>query len=141
MEQTIETLKLLKQMRGRAVSELTGQLSQQKQLCQRYQNNIDALTSLSDDTQMTPAGSPALMNNQSHYKDHLRHLIQWQKQEFAMADKQAQNLQKDLVKEACREKTVELVLDEQQSEIALEADRKAQKVTDALSVQCWLRGR
>ncbi|AKJ41376.1 flagellar export protein FliJ [Pragia fontium] len=141
MDQTIKTLQLLKQLRSRAVSELTGQLSQQKQLCQRYQNNIDALTSLNDDTQVKPGDSPILMNNQSHYKNHLRYLINWQQQEFAMADNQAKVLQENLVKEACREKTVELVLDEQKSDIALEEDRKQQKVTDALSAQCWLRGR
>lgn len=141
MDQTIKTLQLLKQMRNRSVSELTGQLSQQKQLCQRYQNNIDALTSLNEGSQIQSGDTAALMHNQSHYKTHLRHLINWQQQEFAMADKQAQTLQTNLVKEACREKTVELVLEDQQAEIATEHERQQQKITDAMSTQCWLRGR
>lgn len=137
--QTIKTLQMLKQMRERGVSELTGQLSQQKQLCQRYQRNIDALTTLCDETGRQKEPSAALMINQSSYKSHIQRVIDWQKQEFSLADKQAQNIQSDLVKEACREKTVELVLNEQQVDLRLQQDRQQQKITDGMSAQCWLR--
>ncbi|ELI8228596.1 flagellar export protein FliJ, partial [Yersinia enterocolitica] len=40
------TLQRLQQLRQRALDQATSQLAQQKQLCQRYQNNINALSSL-----------------------------------------------------------------------------------------------
>lgn len=141
MIETIKTLKLLKQMREREVSALTGELSQQKQLCQRYQNNIDALTSLNGGPEFESTPSAVLMTNQSSYKSHIQRLIDWQKQEFVLADKEAKGLQVELVKEACREKIVELVLDEQSSTLRLEQDRQQQKITDSMSTQCWLRNR
>lgn len=141
MNETILTLQRLKQIRERAVSQLTTELARQKQLCQRYQNNIRALTTLNDESSANISANPVLMSNSSNYKSHIQKVIDWQKQEYALADKTAQTMQKDLVKQACREKTVDLVLQDQQAALKTEQDRHQQKMTDGLSAQAWLRNR
>ena len=46
MPRTMRTLEQLILLRAHKVSDLSGQLSSQRQLCQRYENNIQALQSL-----------------------------------------------------------------------------------------------
>lgn len=141
MSETIKTLQRLKQMRRRAVSQLTTELAKQKQLCNRYEQNIQALTSLNNESATKGHTNAILMSNGSNYKSHIQKIIDWQKQEYVLADKTAQTMQQDLVKQACREKTVDLVLQEQQSTMKLELERQQQKITDGLSAQAWLRNR
>jgi flagellar export protein FliJ len=141
MNNTIKTLQQLKQIRQQAVSQLTTELAKQKQLCSRYQQNIQALTLLNNESKVNGAPNATLLSNCSSYKNHLQRVIDWQKQEHALADKTAQTMQSHLVQEACREKTVELVLDEQLDVEKLTKDRQQQKITDGLSTQCWLRHR
>lgn len=141
MSETIATLQRLKQMRQRAVAQLTTELARQKQLCQRYQQNIQALTSLNSESIVSSGTNAILMGNSSSYKSHIQKVIDWQKQEHALADKTAQGMQQDLVKQACREKTVDLVLQDNLSTQRLERDRRQQKVTDGMSAQAWLRNR
>lgn len=138
MPKTLRTLEQLIQLRARGVRDLRGQLSSQHQLCQRYENNIQALQSLSA-VPPEATGHAAMMINQAHYKKNLQRIINWQKQEQALAQLKAQQLQQDLLSEARREKGVQLALDQRREQAATEAARKAQKLTDAQSVQCWLR--
>ncbi len=141
MKSIIKTLEQLRQMRARGVSELTGKLAQQKQLCQRYERNIETLTTLSEGGLEQNIPSAIQMSNHSSYKRSIQKVIDWQKQEHALANKTAESLQQNLVKEACREKTVDLVLSERKNKMQLEESRKDQRTTDSMSLQSWMRQR
>lgn len=139
MPRTIRTLEHLVQMRARTVKDLSGKLSSQQQLCQRYENNIQALNNLA----VSPAGAgnthAAMMTNQAHYKKNIQRIINWQKQEQALADMKMQEIQQNLLHEARRERGYQLVLEQRQDKFASEEARKDQKTTDAMSTQSWMR--
>ncbi|CFQ54165.1 flagellar export protein FliJ [Yersinia frederiksenii] len=141
---TINTLRQLQQLRQQALNQASSQLVQQKQLCQRYQSNINALISLADlSLTATPVLAPKVaalqMANNAHYKRHIQRVIDWQKQEQVLANIEASKLQLQLQQQACREKTVAVVLEQQQELHQLELSRGEQKTTDAQAAQCWQR--
>ncbi|MBS0053972.1 flagellar export protein FliJ [Yersinia sp. Marseille-Q3913] len=145
-QRMVKTLQQLQQLRQRALNQATSQLAQQKRLCQRYQNNINALTSLTrfpstTDLETPPTFGALQMVNNAHYKRHIQRVIDWQKQEQILADIEADKLQVQLQRQACREKIVAVVLEQQQQFCQLEQGRREQKITDSLAAQCWQRGR
>lgn len=139
MSKLISTLEQLHLMRTRAVDDLSMKLASQKQVCQRFEKNIDALTSLASGLATQSVNSAAMMINQSKYKQNIQRVIEWQKQEQALADLEARKIQGHLLAEAKREKSLELVLDAKRSDRQMEINRREQKMTDSISAQCWLR--
>ncbi|MDA8488761.1 flagellar export protein FliJ [Kluyvera sp. Awk 3] len=139
MNKLISTLEQLHLMRTRAVDDLSSKLASQKQVCQRFEKNIDALTSLASGLAEQSVNSAVMMINQSKYKHNIQRVIDWQKQEQALANLEAQKIQGNLLAEAKREKSLELVLDAKRSDQRMERSRREQKMTDSVSTQCWLR--
>ena len=139
MSKLISTLEQLHLMRTRAVDDLSAKLASQKQVCQRFEKNIDALTSLASGLASQSVNSAVMMINQSKYKHNIQRVIDWQKQEQALATREAHKIQGNLLAEAKREKSLELVLDAKRSDRRMELNRREQKMTDAVSAQCWLR--
>lgn len=139
MSKLISTLEQLHRMRSRAVDELSLKLATQKQLCQRFENNISALRSLAEGLPAQTDTSAAMMFNQASYKRNIQRVIDWQKQEQALADIEARSIQGTLLSESRREKSLGLVLDDKRAERQREQNRREQKATDAVSSQCWLR--
>ena len=139
MSKLISTLEQLHLLRHRVVDDLSLKLATQKQACQRFEKNIDALTSLASGLVTQSANSAAMMINQSKYKHNIQRVIDWQKQEQALANIEAQKIQGNLLVEAKREKSLELVLDAKRSDRQMEINRREQKVTDSVSTQCWMR--
>ncbi|HFR4124090.1 TPA: flagellar export protein FliJ [Yersinia enterocolitica] len=139
-DKLMNTLQQLQQLRQRALDQATSQLAQQKQLCQHYQNNINALSSLTHFALMPVAGA-ALMTNSASYKRNIQRVIDWQKQEQVLANIEAGKLQTHLQQQACREKIVAVVLEQQQHQQQVAQGRREQKITDGLAAQCWQRRR
>lgn len=139
MSKLISTLEQLHLLRHRAVDDLSLKLATQKQVCQRFEKNIDALTSLATGLVTQSANSAAMMINQSKYKHNIQRVIDWQKQEQALAHLEAQKIQGNLLAESRREKSLELVLEAKRSDRQMEMNRREQKMTDSISAQCWLR--
>lgn len=139
MSKLISTLEQLHLMRTRAVDDLSMKLASQKQVCQRFEKNIDALTSLASGLATQRVNSAVMMINQSKYKHNIQRVIDWQKQEQALASLEAKKIQGNLLAEAKREKSLELVLDAKRSDRRMEMNRREQKMTDSISAQCWLR--
>lgn len=139
MSKLISTLEQLHLLRHRAVDDLSLKLATQKQVCQRFEKNIDALTSLATGLVTQSANSAAMMINQSKYKHNIQRVIDWQKQEQALAHLEAQKIQGYLLAESRREKSLELVLEAKRSDRRMEMNRREQKMTDSISAQCWLR--
>lgn len=90
MSKLISTLEQLHLLRTRAVEDLSTKLASQNQLCQRFEKNIDTLTSLAAGLVSQSANSAAMMINQSKYKHNIQRIIDWQKQEQALARLEAQ---------------------------------------------------
>ena len=139
MNKLISTLEQLHLMRTRAVDDLSSKLASQKQVCQRFEKNIDALTTLASGLAEQSVNSAVMMINQSKYKHNIQRVIDWQKQEQALANLEAQKIQGNLLAEAKREKSLELVLDAKRSDRRMEINRREQKMTHSVSAQCWLR--
>jgi len=139
MSKLIHTLEQLHLLRHRAVKDLSGKLAAQQQLCQRLEKNIHALSNLVNHSAPEIQGNATMLNNQSVYKRNIQRVIDWQRQEQALASVEAQKLQGNLLAESRREKSLELVLDVRRQDRSLAQERREQKVTDALSAQCWLR--
>ncbi|MGB8928135.1 MAG: flagellar export protein FliJ [Pantoea agglomerans] len=137
---TIKVLDQLRQMRERAKDEAQGKLSQQQQLCQRYSNNINALTALSHGVEQLSSGVTQ-MSNQARFKANIQRVIDWQKQEQALATMTQEALQLELVEQACREKILSIVMTQQQADLQQHQQRKEQQQTDAQAMQSWLRAR
>lgn len=140
----IKTLQQLQQLRKQALNQSSSQLAQQKQLCQRYQNNINALITLAHlsltltKDGATKVAAPQMVNN-ARYKSHIQRVIDWQEQEHILAKIEASKLQLQLQQQALQEKTVAVVLEQQQELRQLARGRSEQKATDAQAVQTWLR--
>lgn len=141
MSKLITTLEQLHSLRNRAVKETGARLNAQQQLCQRYEKNISTLTSLAAGLCPETGTSALQMVNHSGYKRTLQRVIDWQKQEQALAELEARQLQGALLQEAKREKSLEVVLEAKRSERYAEQARGERKATDAVSAQCWLRQR
>ncbi|MGY5365927.1 flagellar export protein FliJ [Enterobacter oligotrophicus] len=139
MKKIIHTLEQLHQMRNRAVQDLSVKLASQQQLCQRLEKNIHALSNLVTSTVQEIQGSAVMLSNQSVYKRHIQRVIDWQKQEQALASVEAQKLQGNLLAESRKEKSLEQVLASRRDALRLAQERRDQKITDAMSAQCWLR--
>lgn len=139
MSKLLSTLEQLHRMRARAVDDLSRKLASQKQLCQRFENNIDALHRLANGIPTPTDTSAALMFNQASYKRNIQRVIDWQKQEQALADIEARSIQGNLLTEAKREKSLGMVLDDKRAERQRDRNRREQKMTDAVSAQCWQR--
>ena len=139
MSKLITTLEQLHLLRNRAVNDLSARLASQQQLCQRLEKNIHALTSLVPGPVEALPGGATMLCNQSVYKRQIQRVIDWQKQEQALANVEAQKLQGNLLAESRREKSLELVLASRREAQRLEQERRDQKTTDAVSAQCWLR--
>lgn len=78
MSKLISTLEQLHLLRARAVEDLSTKLASQNQLCQRFEKNIDTLTSLAAGLVSQSANSAAMMINQSKYKHNIQRIIDWQ---------------------------------------------------------------
>ncbi|MCE9993046.1 flagellar FliJ family protein [Enterobacter asburiae] len=139
MKKIINTLEHLHQMRNRAVKDLSARLASQQQLCQRLEKNIHALTSLVSGPVEALPGGATMLCNQSVYKRQIQRVIDWQKQEQALASVEAQKLQGNLLAESRKEKSLEQVLTDRRDALRLADARRDQKTTDAMSAQCWLR--
>lgn len=140
MKKNINVLQQLKLLRERAMNETSGKLAQQQLLCQRYRTNIAALHSLSSGGVLKTVDATQ-MHNLARYKANIQRVIDWQKQEQALAQVQQQTLQQQLIQQARSEKTVEVVLQQQQAALLQARNLREQQVTDGQAIQSWLRQR
>lgn len=136
--ESLRVLETLHQMRQRDVEKTSGKLMQQKQICQRYNNNIEALHALSDSSSGMAAGA-AQMNNQARFKATIQRVIGWQEQEKALAAIEQSVIQRELIEQANREMAISVVMEQQRVALRQALDRDQQKLTDAQAMQSWMR--
>ncbi|MEJ4043016.1 flagellar export protein FliJ [Erwinia sp. SLM-02] len=135
---SLQVLEKLHQIRQRAVEDTTSRLAQQKQLQQRYSNNIEALRALSDSSGGMAADA-AQMHNQARFKATIQRVIDWQQQEKALASIEQEATRRELLDKASQEMTLNVVMEQQKVAIRQALERDRQKLTDAQAMQSWLR--
>lgn len=135
---SLKVMEQLHQLRQRAVEETSSKLSQQRQLCQRYSHNIDALQMLSDSSRSIAADA-AQMHNQARFKANIQRVIDWQQQEKALALIEQEAIQRELLEQASREMALNVVMEQQKNALRQALERDRQKITDAQAMQSWIR--
>ncbi|MGC6096672.1 flagellar export protein FliJ [Citrobacter portucalensis] len=139
MSKLISTLEQLHRIRTRAVDDMSLRLASQKQLCRSFEKNIAALSNFADGMATSTYTSAAQMFNQASYKYSIQRVIDWQKQEQALADIEARTIQGHLLNEVRREKSLSIVLDNKRADHQRDSLIREQKMNDAVSAQCWMR--
>lgn len=139
---TIKTLEQLHKIRERKVNDLNAELVMQQSKCRHIEQNITTLTALAQGIAPIKVNQHvALMSNQASYKRTIQRVVDWQKQEQALAELEKEKIGKALLAAAKHEKSLALTLDGHKSALYTERARQDQKVMDALSTQSWLRRR
>lgn len=137
MKEQIEVLSRLAHLRGTRVQQVQARMAYQKNLCQRYRNNIAGLGRLCTFT--VPATTPLQRSNQSEYKMALHKMVELQKRELAVAEQTLERIQAELFEAMRSEKVVQHVMDHKIAQWNQMLAQQEQKIQDALASQSWWR--
>ncbi len=139
MKQQIETLGRLANLRENQVQKVMGQINYQRNLCQRYRNNITGLTRLCSFTQ--PMTTPLQRDNQQAYKANLHRMLDLQQRELAQAELTLARIQTELISAMRSEKIIAQVLESKMGLWQQQLSQQEQKIQDGLAAQSWWRAR
>jgi flagellar export protein FliJ len=137
MKQQIETLGRLASLRGSQVQQVLGRVNYQKNLCQRYRNNIAGLSRLLGFE--VPLSTSLQRDNQQRYKLTLHKMIELQRRELILAEENLARIQSELLAAMRNEKIVANFLDGKLADWRLQLSQQEQKIQDGLAAQAWWR--
>lgn len=137
MKDQIEVLSRLASLRGTKVQQMLGKVIYQKNLCQRYRNNIAGLGRLCSLT--VPMTTPLQRSNQSQYKMALHKMVELQRRELALAEETLTRIQNELFDAMRSEKVVQHVMDNKIAQWQQILAQQEQKIQDGLAAQTWWR--
>lgn len=139
MKQQIEVLERLASLRASRVQQMLGRVNYQKNLCQRYRNNITGLSRLCGFTvSMT---TPLQRDNQQRYKATLYKMVQLQRRELEVAEQTLARIQGELLAAMRSEKVISQFLDQKLDLWQQTLACQEQKIQDGLAAQAWWRNR
>lgn len=139
MKPTIAAFSRLADIRASQVKQLLGRVHYQQRLCQRYQDNIAALSRLcgfgaSIDTALQ-------RHNHQQYKATLHRMINLQTRELVLAEQTLERLRRQMLQAMCGEKAVMRALAGKVQEWQMRLARQEQKLQDGLGAQAWWQAR
>lgn len=137
MKEQIDVLSRLARLRNSKVQEMLGRVNYQRDLCQRYRNNITGVSRLCSFT--APMTTPLQRDNQQKYKATLHKMIEVQRRELALAEENLAKIQSDLLAAMRGEKIVSHVLEGKMAEWQQALAQQEQKIQDGLAAQTWWR--
>ena len=137
MKEQIDVLSRLARLRNSKVQEMLGRVNYQRDLCQRYRNNITGVSRLCSFT--APMTTPLQRDNQQKYKATLHKMIEVQRRELALAEENLAKIQSDLLAAMRGEKIVSHVLEGKMAEWRQALAQQEQKIQDGLAAQTWWR--
>ncbi|BAN49941.1 flagellar FliJ family protein [Metapseudomonas resinovorans] len=137
MKEQIEVLSRLAGLRGVKVREILGRVNYQRNLCQRYRNNIAGLGKLCGFS--SPVSTPLQRSNQQQYKLTLHKMLQLQKVELSVAEQTLARIQDELLAAMRSEKLLAQVIDGRLQEWQQLLARQEQQIQDGLASQAWWR--
>ena len=138
MKDQLATLSKLSAIHHSRVNELLGRVQYQRNLCQRYRNNITGLGKLSE--YQVQVDTALQRQNQQQYKSALHKMLDLQRRELQVAEENLERLQGELLKAMRNEKVLEQFIDGKVDEWQLTLARQEQKIQDGLAAQAWWRG-
>src|SRR5690606_21941169 len=104
VKEQIEVLSRLAGLRGNRVREVMGRVNYQRNLCQRYRNNITGLTRLCGF--VVPVTTSLQRSNQQQYKATLFKMLQLQRRELEVAEQSLKRIQEELLQAMRNEKVI-----------------------------------
>lgn len=137
MKQQIDVLARLASLRGSKVQEVMGRVNYQRNLCQRYRNNITGLSRLCGFS--VPVTTSLQCSNQQQYKATLFKMLELQRRELSVAEEFLGRIQADLLKAMRNEKVITQLIDSKMSQWQDLLARQEQKIQDGLAAQAWWR--
>ena len=137
MKDQIDVLSRLASLRGSRVQQMLGRVNYQKNLCQRYRNNITGLNRLCGFT--VPMTTPLQRDNQQQYKATLHKMVELQRRELQLAEENLARIQAELLAAMRSEKVVMQVIDTKMAQWHAALAQQEQKIQDGLAAQAWMR--
>ncbi|MBC9249832.1 flagellar export protein FliJ [Pseudomonas alcaligenes] len=137
MKEQIETLARLASLRGSRVQEMLGRVNYQRNLCQRYRNNITGLTRLCGFS--LPVNTSLQRSNQQQYKVTLYKMLELQRRELGVAEQMLARIQGELLQAMRNEKVITQLIDSKMGQWQELLARQEQKIQDGLAAQAWWR--
>lgn len=137
MKDQIDVLSRLASLRGSRVQQMLGRVNYQKNLCQRYRNNITGLNRLCGFT--VPMTTPLQRDNQQQYKATLHKMVELQRRELQLAEENLARIQAELLAAMRSEKVVMQVIDTKMAQWQAALAQQEQKIQDGLAAQAWMR--
>lgn len=137
MKEQIEVLSRLAGLRGTRVREVMGRVNYQRNLCQRYRNNITGLTRLCGF--VVPVNTSLQRSNQQQYKATLFKMLELQRRELEVAEQSLGRIQEELLQAMRNEKVIVQLIDSKFGQWQEQLARQEQKIQDGLAAQAWWR--
>lgn len=137
MQRQIEMLSRLAALRSAKVQQIMARLQYQRNLCQRYRNNIEGLRRLGN--VQAPLDNALQRDNLQRYKTTLYRLLQLQQRELALAEETLARVQRELLQAMRKEKVMEHVVASKLEEWQRLLARQEQKLQDGMAAQAWWR--
>lgn len=137
MRQQLDVLGRLASLRGSQVQQMLGRVNYQRNLCQRYRNNITGLSRLLGFE--VPLGTSLQRDNQQRYKVTLHKMVELQRKELGLAEQTLARIQGELLAAMRSEKIVTQFLDGKLAEWQAQLAQQEQKIQDGLAAQAWWR--
>lgn len=126
-------------LRDQRVRQVQGRLGHQRQLCQRYRANIDALNRLCGFEACLD--TPVQRHNHQQYKATLHAMINLQVRELALAEATLQRVHEQLRVAMRSERVMRDALHGKWQEWQTSLARQEQRLQDGLGAQVWWRQR
>lgn len=137
MKEQIDVLSRLASLRGTKVQEMLGRVNYQRNLCQRYRNNITGLSRLCGFS--VPVNTSLQRSNQQQYKVTLYKMLELQRRELGVAEESLGRIQGELLQAMRNEKVIVQLIESKMSQWQDLLARQEQKIQDGLAAQAWWR--
>ncbi|MYM34733.1 flagellar export protein FliJ [Duganella sp. FT50W] len=139
-QQKIRNLTTLVALRNTEVERLQTEMAEKTHLRERYQKNLDRLTSLYTNSGASGNLHPALAGNCGNYKQAVMAMADSHRLDLHMHEADMAVSQQALNAAWVRREVLGKVLDKTQKAVTQELNVKERKQHDDLATQLWLRG-
>ena len=139
-QQKIRNLSTLVALRNTEVERLQTEMAEKANVRERYQKNLERLTSLYTNSGASGNLHPALAGNCGDYKQAVMAMADSHRLDLHMHEADMAVSQQALNKAWAKREVMDMVLSKEQKTFAQEKHVKERKQHDELATQLWLRG-
>ncbi|TFW20406.1 flagellar FliJ family protein [Duganella callida] len=139
-EKHIRNLTTLVALRNTEVERLQSEIAEKESLRERYQRNVERLTSLYTNSGASGNLHPALAGNCGDYKQAVMQMVENHKVDLHLHEADMAVSQQALNAAWAKREVLGKVLDKQQKIVNQQKNAKERRQHDDLATQLWLRG-